>query len=82
MGTYLVQKISVMADYDNGIVKIDQEFFQPGNGIQIQVVGRLIQKKDIRIAKQCLCQKYFHLLSSIHILHHLIMQVSFYSQTI
>ena len=36
--------------YRSGI--IDQICFQPGNGIQIQVVCRLIKQEDIRICKQ------------------------------
>ena len=42
MGTDFVQKITVMGDNDNGIVKVDQELFKPCDGIQIQVVGRLV----------------------------------------
>ena len=49
---------------DNGILKIDQEFFQPGDGIQVQVVGWLVQKQNIRISKQCLCQQDFYSLRS------------------
>ena len=47
-----VQEITVMGDdkYRSGI--IDQICFQPGNGIQIQVVCRLIKQEDIRTCKQ------------------------------
>ena len=38
-----------MGYYDNGILKINQEFLQPGNGIQIQVVRRLVEQKNIRV---------------------------------
>ncbi len=31
---------------DDSIVKVDQEFFEPFNSMQIQVVGRLIQKQE------------------------------------
>ena len=40
-----------MGYYNDCIFKIDQEFFQPCNGIEILVVGRLIQKKNIRISE-------------------------------
>ena len=42
---------------DDSVVKVDQEFFEPFNSRQIKVVGRLIQKKNVRITKQCLRQK-------------------------
>ena len=49
---------------DDSVVKVDQEFFEPFNSRQIKVVGRLIQKKNVRITKQCLRQKNFDLLAS------------------
>ena len=48
---------------DDGIVKVDQEFFQPFNSRKIQMVGRLIQKKDIRISEKSLCKKNLDLLT-------------------
>ncbi|CQR23523.1 Uncharacterised protein [Yersinia enterocolitica] len=33
-----------------------QPFFQPDNGIQIQMVGRFIEQQQVRAAKQRLCQ--------------------------
>ena len=52
---------------DNGVVKVDQEFFQPCDRIQIQVVGRLVQKQDIRVSEQCLCKKNFDLLRTCQV---------------
>ncbi len=50
-----------MGDHDHRVLKVDQELFQPGNGVQVQVVGRLIQKQDVRVAKQGLGQQHLHL---------------------
>ena len=36
---------------DDGIIKIDKKFFQPCNGIEIQVVRWLVKKQDIGISK-------------------------------
>ena len=69
MSADLIQEITVMGYNNNGIIKVNQEFFQPFNRRKIQVVGRLIQKKDVRISKQCLCKKYFHLLAAGKICH-------------
>ena len=41
-----------MRYYDDSVVKVDKKFLQPLNGIQIQMVSRLIQKQDIRIAEK------------------------------
>ena len=53
----LIQEITVMGNNNNGVVKVDQEFFQPCDRIQIQVVGRLIQKKNIRITKSACARR-------------------------
>ena len=47
LGTYLVQEVTVMGYYDNGILEINQEVFQPCDRIQIQMVGRLIQQQNV-----------------------------------
>ena len=41
---------------DYCIIKIDKKFFQPANGIQIQMIGRLIKKKNIRVSKKSTCK--------------------------
>ncbi len=38
----------VVGDENNGAAKIQQQFFQPLNGRDIQVVGWLIQQQDVR----------------------------------
>ena len=50
---------------DNGVVKVDEEIFQPADGFQIQMVGGLIQQQDVRIAEQSLGQEYFNLLRTV-----------------
>lgn len=71
MGTYLVQKITVMGYNNNRILKVDQELLEPSNRIEIQMVGWLIQKQNIRVAKQSLCQKDFDFQITIKLAHHL-----------
>ena len=46
---------------DNRIFKTGQKIFQPVNGFHIQMVSRLVQKQNVRIAKESLCQKDTHL---------------------
>lgn len=67
---------------DDSVVKVDQEFFEPFNSRQIKVVGRLIQKKNVRITKQCLRQKNFDLLASCKVSHLGIVEIGFNSKTI
>ncbi len=67
---------------DNGIVKVDQEFLQPCDGIQIQVVGRLIQKQECRITEKCLCKKNLDLLLHLSVFHHSVVKLCLDTKTI
>ena len=71
-----------MRHYDHGIVKVDQKFFQPSDSIQIQMVRRLIQKQDVRVAKQCLGKKNFYFIRARKVLHHGVMEFGTNSKSI
>ncbi len=59
-----------MGNHNYRVFKINQKLLQPCNRIQIQVVGRLVEKQDIRIAEQSLGEEYFYLCGARHISHH------------
>ena len=65
LGADFVQKITVMRYYDYGVVKINQEFFQPCDSVQIQMVRRLVQKKDVRVAEERLRKQHFYLFRTV-----------------
>ena len=71
-----------MGYYDDRVVKVDQEFFQPLNGGKIQMVGWLVQEQDIRIAEKCLGQQYLYLQASVEILHIRIVVFCIHSQAV
>ena len=50
-----------MTDHDHRVVEVDEKLLQPGDGIQIQMVRRLVQKKNIRISEQRLRKKHLDL---------------------
>ncbi len=50
--TDFVQKISVMGNDQSRAGKGGEVFLQPGDGIDIQMVGRLVQKQKIRFLQQ------------------------------
>jgi len=72
----LVEEVTVMGHHDYRILKINQELFQPCNGIQVQMVGRLVQKQYIRIAEQGLGQQHLYLLGAQQAAHLGIVKVS------
>ena len=49
---HLIQKSPVMGNGDDAAVEIDQQFFQPGNRVQIQVIGRLVKQQHIGLGNQ------------------------------
>ena len=49
----LVQKVTVVGYDDNGVLEIDQEFLQPVDRVEVEMVRRLVEQQDIRIAEQC-----------------------------
>ena len=71
-----------MGYYDYRILKIDQKLLQPCDGVQIQVVGRLVQQQNIRISEQCLRKEYLHLLSTQEISHLRIVELRSDAQTV
>ncbi len=47
-----------MGDGDDGAVEVDQQFLQPGNRIQIQVVGWLVKQQHVGLGDQRLRQRH------------------------
>ncbi len=60
MGADLIQEVTVVGDHDNRVFKVDEEILQPGDGVQVKVVGGLVQQQNVRIAEQGLCQQYLN----------------------
>src|SRR5699024_5196020 len=80
--TYFIQEIAVMGYYNDCIIKVDQKFFQPFDSVQVQVVGGLIQKQDIRVAEKCLGEKYLYFFTSLQIRHKRVMERSINTKTV
>ena len=53
-----------MGNHKDGSPKFPQIFFQPGNHLRIQMIGRLVQQQHIKIQSQYFSQSYLAPLSS------------------
>ena len=62
---------------DNRVVKVNEELFQPCDRVQIQMVGRLVEEQDVRVAEQGLSQKDFDLLRACEFFHIFIVKIGF-----
>ena len=60
----LIQKIAVMCDHNDRSTVCPQIPFQPGDHFSIQMIGGLVQKKQIKVLCQNLCHCHSSLLSA------------------
>lgn len=58
VGAHAVQEVAVVRNDDHGAAAGYQNAFQPADGIDIQVVGGLVQQQHVRIGEQRLGQQY------------------------
>ena len=57
-GNHLIQEITVVGNDKYGSWIVEKIGFQPGNALHIQMVGRLIQKQDVRLGNQKLAKSH------------------------
>ena len=56
-GGQLFQKRAIVGDEQHCVAVLQQEFFQPADGFDVQVVGRFVQQQDIGFLHQGACQQ-------------------------
>ena len=61
---YRIQERNIVGNKDKCILIIQKISFQPCNMLLIQIIGRLIQKQDVRLLKKKLRKKYLGSLSA------------------
>ena len=49
---HFIKERNIVGDQDEGVFVIQKITFQPGNVLLVQIVGRLVQKKDIRFLQK------------------------------
>ena len=71
-----------MADGDDHAGEVQQEVLQPVDGLDIQVVGGLVQHDDVGVAEQRLGKQDLHLQPGVNAGHLLIVQLCADAQTL
>ena len=61
MGTYVVEEIPVVGHHNDDSLIFHEEIFQPGNGVNVQAVGGLVQEDNVRAAEEGPGQEHLHL---------------------
>ena len=75
MGAHGIQEMPVVADGDDHAGEVQQEVLQPVDGLDIQVVGGLVQHDDVGVAEQRLGKQDLHLQPGVNAGHLLIVQL-------
>ena len=75
MGADVVEEVAVVGYHDDRAEVLGQEVLQPCDGVNIQMVGRLVHEDDVRIPEQRLRQQDLHLLVAGQVCHLLIEQL-------
>ena len=70
-----------MADDDDGIGEVGEIVFEPEDGIEVEVVGRLVEEEVVGVAEECLREKDFDLLLTGEVLHELVVEVFLDAET-
>ena len=60
LGADTVEKIAIVRDQQQGAAILLEPGFEPDHRVEIQVVGRFVQKQQVRAAHQCPCQVEAH----------------------
>jgi hypothetical protein len=61
VGAHLIQEVAVVADDDHRAVAFVQHVFEPADGVDVEVVGRLVEQQHVRIGEQRLAQQHAQL---------------------
>ena len=61
MSADLIEKVAIVRDDDHRGIALIEHIFEPADGVDIKVVGRLVQQKNIGIREQGLRQQYSQL---------------------
>ena len=51
-----------MADYQYALFQIGEIFLEPLHGVEVEVVGRLVEQQVVGMSEECLSQHDAHLL--------------------
>ena len=61
--------MAVVADHQHRIGVIDEKLLQPVDGLDVQIVGGLVQQHDVGLPEQGLGQQHFHLAAAVEAGH-------------
>ena len=82
VGADLVEEIAVVGDDNDCIGEVDQKFLQPVDGVQIQMVGGLVEEQNIGIAEQSAGKQDLDLLCAGDLAHQISVKLGLDPETV
>ena len=77
-----IQEVPVVGDGDDHAGEVQQEILQPVDGLDIQVVGGLVQHDNIRVSEKRLGKEHLHLQTGVHAAHDLVVELCADAETL
>ena len=72
---YGVEEVAVVRNDEHGLVEVGEVRFEPVDGVEVEVVGRLVEEEVVGVSKQRLCQEDTHFLLTRKFAHKFVMEV-------
>ena len=69
MGAHRVEEVTVVAHHQHGVFKFREIVFEPCHGVEVEVVGRLVEQKVVGVAEKGLGKQHAHLLVARKVAH-------------
>ena len=69
-----VQEVPVVGDHDDDVGELDEELLQPGDGGEVEAVGRLVEEQDVGVAEEGLREEDADLHPLVDLPHELLVQ--------
>ncbi len=79
---HAVEEVAVVRDDDQHAFVVAEISLQPVHGIQVEVVGGLVEQQRARIAEEGLRQQHAHFLAALQFAHLALVQVTLYSKAV
>ena len=69
MGAHRVEEVAVVAHHEHGVFKFREIVFEPCHGVEVEVVGRLVEQKVVGVAEKGLGKQHAHLFVTRKVAH-------------
>ena len=69
MRAHLIEEVPVVRYDDDGVRRVDQKFFKPGDGLKVETVRRFVEQQDVRLSEDRLGEKHADLLAFVQLYH-------------